>query len=109
MFESAVYRNWDRGTAEEKLWRAVIARTLEEWICGPLTYSRKAEKFLFEDDRDFHAVCSSAGMDPGNLRRRLLSIRARGVQKEFNHLRVRRNKKTSFHAHGIWGQKAYGV
>jgi len=109
MFESAVVRNWDRGTAEEKLWRAVIARTLEEWVCGPLSYSRKAEQFLFEDDRDFRAVCSSAGMDPGHLRRRLLSIRARGVQKELNQLRVRGAKKPSFQAQGILVQRAFGV
>ena len=109
MFESSVFGNRDRGTAEEKLWRAVIARTLEEWVCGPLSRSRKAEKFLFEDEGDFQAVCSSAGMDPGNLRRRLLSIRARGIQKEISQLRIRRNRKSSFHAHGIWEQSPLGV
>ena len=109
MFESSVFGNRDQGTAEEKLWRAVIARTLEEWVCGPLSHSRKAEKFLFEDERDFHAVCSSAGMDPSNLRRRLLSIRARGIQKEISQLRIRRNKRFHFHQHGMWGQNAFGV
>src|SRR5580704_776064 len=57
MFESAIFQHQDQGTAEEKLWRAVIARTLEEWVRGPLRYSRKAEEFLFDDNRDFLAVC----------------------------------------------------
>jgi hypothetical protein len=106
MFESAVYRNGDPGTAEEKLWRAVIARTLEEWVAGPLTRSRKAEQFLFDDDKDFRAVCSSAGLDPGNLRTRLESLRARGIQKEFSLLRVRGQKKLILQQQGWLGQKA---
>jgi hypothetical protein len=85
MFESVVFHNVDRASAEERLWRAVIARTLEEWVRGPLRYSRMAEQFLFNDNQDFQAVCSSAGMDPGNLRKRLQSIRARGIQKENRH------------------------
>jgi hypothetical protein len=109
MFESAIFGNRDRGTAEEKLWRAVIARTLEEWVCGPLTYRRKAEQFLFDDNKDFHAVCSSAGMDPGNLRNRLQSIRARGVQKEFSHLRMRGQKRSTLCPQGIFGQRAFGT
>jgi hypothetical protein len=94
MFESAVFGNRDSGTAEEKLWRAVIAKTLEEWACGPLSFSRKAEQFLFNDNKDFESVCASAGMDPGNLRRRLRAIRARGVHKEISHLRIRANRKS---------------
>lgn len=108
MFESAVFLNQDHGTAEEKLWRAVIARTLEEWVRGPLRYSRKAEEFLFEDNRDFLAVCFSAGMDPGNLRKRLLSIRARGVQKESAQAQLRGRKKSSSQLRGIFSEKAYG-
>jgi hypothetical protein len=67
MFESSVFHNRDNGSAEERLWRAVIARTLEEWVRGPLRYSRIAEDFLFHDNKDFHSVCSSAGMDPSSL------------------------------------------
>src|SRR5205814_1404203 len=101
MFESAVVGNRDYGTAEEKLWRAVIARTLEEWVCGPLSFSRKAEQFLFDDNKDFHAVCSSAGMDPGNLRSRLKSIRARGIQKQLGELRLRSRRKSILQRHGV--------
>src|ERR1700688_372603 len=103
MFESSVFGNKDRGTAEKNLWRAVIARTLEEWVCGPLRYSRKAEQFLFHDDKDFQAVCSSAGMDPISLRRRLKAIRARGIQKELSQLRLRANKKMRFNHQGHQG------
>ena len=87
MFESSVSQDKNRGTAEERLWRAVIAKTLEEWVRGPLRYSRIAEEFLFHDNKDFQSVCSSAGMDPRDLRERLHSIRARISQKANGHSR----------------------
>jgi hypothetical protein len=101
MFNGTTSDNQDRGTAEEKLWRAVIARTLEEWVRGPLRYSRIAEEFLFDDDRDFRAVCSSAGMDPGTLRNRLKSIRERGIQKEVVPMRARGQKKPNLQNQGL--------
>ncbi len=93
MFKSSMLQIQDKGTAEERLWRAVITKTLEEWICGPLSFSRKAEQFLFDDNKDFKAVCSSAGMDPERLRKRLKTIRARGIQKENIPFRVRTHKR----------------
>jgi hypothetical protein len=109
MVESADFHNKDNRTAEEKLWRAVIARTLEEWVSGPLRYSRKAEQFLFDDNRDFQAVCSSAGMDPSNLRKRLQFLRARGIQKENGQIPLRGRRKPNSHAHGIFNQRAYST
>jgi hypothetical protein len=117
MFESVIRKQHGRGTAEEKLWRAVIAKTLEEWVRGPLRYSRIAEEFLFDDDRDFRAVCSSAGVDPSHLRKRLEVIRARGIQKEAVPLRNRGNKKpnlrnnigNNIRNNGMIGQQAFGV
>ena len=64
-------------TAEQKLWRAVIANTLEEWINGPLRHKREAEHFLFHDENDYRTVCFSAGIDPHDLRCRLQRIRSR--------------------------------
>ena len=63
--------------AEQKLWRAVIAGTVEDWIHGPIRQQREAEQFLFHDDNDYRTVCFSAGIDPGNLRDRLQKIRSR--------------------------------
>jgi hypothetical protein len=56
MFVSTTYEAMNRGTAEERLWRAVIARTLEEWVRGPLGFSREAEHYMFKDNRDFQTV-----------------------------------------------------
>jgi hypothetical protein len=56
---------------EQKLWRAVIASTVEEWMSGPLRKKREAEKFLFSDDVDFRTVCDSAGINPEAFRCRL--------------------------------------
>jgi hypothetical protein len=88
MFESSVFPNRNRGTAEQRLWRAVIAKTLEEWMNGPLRYSRIAEEFLFHDNKDFLCVCSSAGMDPGSLRKKLQSMRTRVLQGASGHART---------------------
>jgi hypothetical protein len=109
MFESSLLSIQDRATAEERLWRAVITKTLEEWICGPLTFSRKAEQFLFDDNNDFKAVCSSAGMDPDRLRRRLKAIRARGIEKESMPFRARICKNLRIPRSANWGQRAFGV
>ena len=88
MFETSVFQDRNHGSAEERLWRAVIARTLEEWVRGPLRYSRIAEEFLFRDNEDFLSVCSSAGMDPLRLRKKLEFLRARGLQKASDHVRA---------------------
>jgi hypothetical protein len=56
---------------EQKLWRAVIANTVQEWINGPLRMKREAERFLFSDNQDYRTVCSSAGINPADLRVRL--------------------------------------
>ena len=64
-------------SAEQKLWRAVIASTVEEWVSGPLRQKREAEQFLFSDNLDYQTVCYSAGINPENLRCRLEKIRSR--------------------------------
>jgi hypothetical protein len=64
-------------TAVQKLWRAVIATTVEEWVSGPLRQKREAEEFLFSDNQDYRTVCYSAGINPENLRARLEKIRSR--------------------------------
>jgi hypothetical protein len=76
-------------TSEQKLWRAVIATTVEEWINGPLRQKRDAEQFLFHDDHDYRTVCYSAGIDPQGFRDRLHKIRSR--QPSEPRTRVSRN------------------
>jgi hypothetical protein len=76
MSETMAYIREDREIAEQKLWRAVIASTLEDWIHGPLHRQREAEHFLFHDEDDFHVVCFSAGMNPRYFRDRLKKIQA---------------------------------
>ena len=68
-------------TAEQRLWRAVIASTVDEWVNGPLRKSREAEHFLFTDDQDYKTVCYSAGINPQSLRSRLEKIRSRQVSE----------------------------
>jgi hypothetical protein len=64
---------------ETRLWRAVIARTIQEWISGPLTRRREAEQYLFDDNRDFPRVCEIAGMEGRQLRSRLARLRGRTI------------------------------
>ena len=60
---------------EQKLWRAVIASTVQEWIHGHLRKQREAEQFLFSNHKDYQTVCYSAGIDPVNFRDRLEKFR----------------------------------
>jgi len=75
-FETIQCREVEEG-AVQKLWRAVIASTVEEWVSGPLRKKREAEQFLFDDNHDYRTVCYSAGINPENLRGRLEKIRTR--------------------------------
>ncbi len=61
------------------MWKAVIARTVQEWLSGPLRSRREAEAYLFEDEEDFRTVCYAAGMDPSALRVRLCRLRKGGA------------------------------
>jgi hypothetical protein len=65
--------------AEQRVWTAVIARTVEEWVSGPLGSQREAESYLFNDNEDFPAVCRSAGLDPQTLRRKLTILKKSGA------------------------------
>jgi hypothetical protein len=60
---------------EVRLWQAVIVTTIQEWISGPLRSKRQAEEYLFQDQKDFPAVCQSAGLDPDRLRSKLNRLR----------------------------------
>src|SRR6266851_8058223 len=82
MSETLIYVDEDKQIAAQRLWRAVIASTVQEWISGPLRRQREAEQFLFQDDNDYRTVCYSAGIDPRNLRDRLEKIRARTNSEE---------------------------
>ncbi len=59
---------------ERRLWTAVVVMAVEDWRNGSLRARREAQRFLFDNDKDFMAVCSSAGLDPSSLRAKLLKI-----------------------------------
>lgn len=59
---------------ERRLWLAVVMQAVEEWRNGTLRDKRLAQHFLFDDSNDFQAVCANAGLDPDNLRSKLLKI-----------------------------------
>jgi len=60
--------------SERRLWTAVMVTAVEDWRSGTLRARRSAQKFLFEDERDFNDVCAGAGLDPASLRSKLLKI-----------------------------------
>lgn len=60
---------------ETRLWQAVVATTIQEWVSGPLTAQREAERYIFSSKSDFNLVCESAGMNPDYLRGRLQRLR----------------------------------
>jgi hypothetical protein len=74
MSQGTVHNNENQETGKEVLWRAVITSTVQEWMYGRLSQKREAENFLFQDDKNYKAVCLSAGIDPQDLRERLLRL-----------------------------------
>ncbi len=66
----------NQGSANERLWQAIINRVIADWVHGPHVHQRKAEFFLFQDEEDFPFVCRSAGLNPGSVRESLWMIRA---------------------------------
>lgn len=59
---------------EHRLWTAVITHAVEDWRTGTLRARREAQRFLFEDHKDFSSVCASAGLDPSSFRAQLLRL-----------------------------------
>ena len=66
----------NQGSANERLWQAVIDSAIAEWARGPLGHQLNAEYFLFQDQEDFPFVCRSAGLNPESVRESLWAIRA---------------------------------
>jgi hypothetical protein len=66
---------------ERRLWTAVVVMAVEDWRNGTLRSRRDAQRFLFENDKDFEMVCASAGLEPGCLRAKLLKLGARVEMK----------------------------
>jgi hypothetical protein len=64
-------------TVETRLWQAVVVSTIQDWISGPLRAKREAEKYLFQDPKDFPMVCQSAGLDVDQLRAKLARLRSK--------------------------------
>jgi len=77
IMDGQVFQN--QGSANERLWLAVINGAIADWVRGAARYKCKAEYFLFEDEEDFPFVCRSAGLNPESVRESLWMIRAHGV------------------------------
>ena len=60
---------------ERRLWTAVLVQAIMEWRSNNVRVSRAAERFLFEDRKDFDSVCASAGLNPQSFRSQLARIR----------------------------------
>lgn len=60
--------------SERRLWTAVLTKAIEDWKSGTLRARREAQRFLFDDSRDFAQVCAGAGIDPESFRSKLLKI-----------------------------------
>jgi hypothetical protein len=69
----------NQGSANQKLWQAVISSALADWVRGPACHKEKAEYFLFHDQEDFPFVCRSAGLNPESVRESLWMIRAQAA------------------------------
>lgn len=67
---------------EQRLWVAVLAQALEDWHGDRLRSKREAERFLFEDQKDFEIVCEGAGINAGGFRSQLCRLRGARASAE---------------------------
>ena len=81
MNSSALQSDHFEEAPEQRMWKAVLVSTVEEWISGPLRRSRIAEDYLFSNNRDFREVCESAGLNPEQFRARLQRFRNTGAAR----------------------------
>ena len=77
MLGGLVFHN--QGSANERLWLAVIDSAIADWVRGSVCHKGKAEHFLFQDEEDFPFVCRSAGLNPQAFRETLWTIRAQAA------------------------------
>ena len=77
MLGGLVFHN--QGSANERLWLAVIDSAIADWVRGSVCHKGKAEHFLFQDEEDFPFVCRSAGLNPESVRESLWAIRAQAA------------------------------
>jgi hypothetical protein len=64
-------------TTENRIWRVVIDRTIQDWLSKLLRCKREAERYLFENSADLSWVCESAGIAVEQLRDHLNKVRGR--------------------------------
>jgi len=60
-----------------RLWRGVIATTIQDWLSSPVRAKREAELYLFNNSVDLSSVCEAAGINIGRLRICLDKVRGR--------------------------------
>jgi hypothetical protein len=69
--------------AENRMWTAVLMQAVLEWQSNNVRASREAEKFLFDDEKDFATVCTGAGLNPSPFREQLKRIRRKTASERF--------------------------
>jgi hypothetical protein len=60
-----------------RVWRGVIAKTIQDWLSSPLRAKREAERYLFENSVDLSSVCELAEINVGRLRACLEKVRGK--------------------------------
>jgi hypothetical protein len=67
--------------SETRLWRGVIARTIQDWLSASLRGKREAEQYLFENSADLSLVCESAGINVEHMRTCLNRVRGQSMRQ----------------------------
>jgi hypothetical protein len=60
-----------------RLWKSVIATTVQDWLSTSSRSKLDAERYLFQNSRDLSLVCELAGINVDHLRRCLNKVRGR--------------------------------
>ena len=64
-----------------RMWCAVILQAIEDWQSKSLGRQSEAEKFFFQNQNDFAAVCRNAGLNPSSVVSKLNQMKQSGAHK----------------------------
>jgi hypothetical protein len=86
---AANYREeYNEPISDRRVWTAVLLQALEDWGSSNTRLRTEAEKFFFQSDSDFAAVCRGAGLEPGCVLNKLQKMNRAAAQPAFRLARV---------------------
>jgi hypothetical protein len=81
-------QQFEEQVGSRRLWTAVILQAIEDFQSGSMRRREEAERFFFQNNKDFAQVCRSAGLDPINMTEKIKKLKSAAKPPMFSMLQV---------------------